>query len=165
MLANVQEIGLLILALGLIVGGVISCVLPPLPGAVVAFVGLIVGKFIPAAELDWLTIGIWGVVVVIVSVGDNLLSLLAVKRAGGTRAAIWGGIAGLLIGFFSGPLGVLLFPLLGAIAGEWIVTSEFRLAMRSGWWSFMGLLLGMATKVAVCLSMGAFLVLKVVGAW
>ena len=165
MLGNAQEIVLLVLALLLVIAGVISCVLPPLPGPVVAYVGLLLGKLIPAASLDWPTLAIWGVVVAFVSIGDNLLSVLAVKRAGGTKAAIWGGIAGLLVGLFFGPLGVLLGPLLGAITGEWLATHQWRLAVRSGWWSFLGLLLGMAAKVAVCLSMGAFLTLKVFGAW
>ena len=164
-MANAQEIALSVLALVIFVGGIVSCVLPPLPGPVVAFVGLVVGKFIPSAGIGWVPVAVWGGVVLVVTLADNFFSVAAVKRAGGTKAAIWGGLVGLLVGFFFGPVGILLGPLIGAIIGEYLATQEWRRAIRSGWWSFLGLLFGIAAKVAVCLSMMAYLVLKVVGAW
>ena len=162
MLSSLQDIGLFSVAMVLIAGGVVSCLLPPLPGPAVAYLAMVVSAFIEAAGIGVLDLVIWGAVVAVVSIGDNFISVAAVKRAGGTKAAVWGGLAGLLVGFFVPPFGILVGPLLGAIAGEWLATQEMRKAVKSGVWSFIGLLVGVAAKVAVCLSLGAYIIVRVI---
>ena len=144
-------IALAILTLLLVVAGIISCIVPPLPGPVVAYGAFVSYELIPAVEgFSLWTYLIWGAIVAAVTIADFIFPPAVTRKFGGTRAAVWGGALGAIVGLFFAPFGIVLGPLLGAVIGDLIGGNRFRAALKSGVGSFVGFVFATGTKVAVC---------------
>ena len=116
-----MEIVLSVVAFLLLLGGLVGSVVPALPGPPLGYAGLLVlqwsgkGGFSPA--FLWL----WAGITIAVTVMDNFLPAWMTKRFGGSRMAVIGSVLGLVAGiFFFAPIGLLIGPFLGALAGELI---------------------------------------------
>ncbi len=154
---------LLILALLLIIAGVIFSVLPPLPGPLLSLAGLLCVHY-SAVEASFSTGGLifWIIVTALVLIGDYVLPVAATKQFGGTKAGVWGGVIGTVVGVFSGiPFGIIIGPLLGAIIGDLYGGNHIRAAVKSGFGSFMGFIVGTTMKVLVSFGIGVAVLIKV----
>jgi len=89
------------------------------------------------------------VVTVIVSVVDYVLPAWGTRKWGGSRAGTLGALCGVLFGLFFLPIGIILGPFLGAVAGELIAGRDTDAAFRSGFGSFVGFITGVAIKLTV----------------
>ena len=77
---------------------------------------------------------------------------LGARAFGATRWGIIGAIVGLLAGILiAGPVGLILGPLLGAIALEALSGQPLRQAARSGVGALLGFLLGTAAELTLAL--------------
>jgi uncharacterized protein YqgC (DUF456 family) len=80
---------------------------------------------------------------------------------GGSRAAAWGAVLGSFMIFVIGPLGILVGPLMGAIAGELIMGEEVRQALQSGFGSFLGFIGGALAKIVISCIMVFWFVMQI----
>lgn len=158
-----MEILLLILAIVLLIGGIIFSVLPPLPGPILAYVALIVTHY--ASEETSISSGwfiFFGVGVAVVTVLDYLMPAVATKKFGGTRAGVWGGLIGTIVGVLAPiPFGIIWGPLLGAIIGDLIGGNQIRAAMKSGFASFLGFVFATCLKVIFSVFVGVVIAWEV----
>jgi len=139
---------LTILAGILLVVGFLGTFVPILPGAPLAWVGLLLSFFSSYNHISLLCLIITGVVAVLVSILDNILPVYMTNKTGGSKAATTGSTVGLVIGFFVGPPGIILGPFLGALIGELISTSgDFKVSLKSAWGAFLGFLFGVGIKM------------------
>lgn len=153
------DLVLVILAGILLVVGFLGTFVPVLPGAPLAWVGLLLSFFSDYAEISILCLVITAIVAVLVSVLDNIFPVLMTKKTGGSKAATTGSTIGLIAGFFAGPPGIILGPFIGALIGELIHTNgEFKTSLKSAWGSFLGFLFGTGLKMA---SVVAFIIIFV----
>ena len=140
----------MVLAIILMVGGIAGCVLPVLPGAPLAYAGLLLLHFTGLAHFSTAQLIVWLIVVVVLQVVDYITPLLGSKYSGGTSFGNRGCVAGTLLGLFFMPWGIILGPFLGAVAGEMMGGSDFPHAVRAGIGTLIGFLLGTLLKVIVC---------------
>jgi uncharacterized protein YqgC (DUF456 family) len=84
---------------------------------------------------------------------DYAAAALGAKRAGASKLALFGAVAGNVAGVFSGLWGLLFMPLAGAAIGEYVAQRDLRRAGKVGLATWIGLLLGTATKVAIVFAM------------
>ena len=148
-------IALTIVAVLLIVVGIVSCIVPPLPGPVVAYFAFVAYEIIPDVDgFSVWTYVIWGLAVVGVTIADFIFPPAVTRKFGGTGAAVWGGTIGAFAGLFFAPLGIILGPLVGAVAGDLVGGNRFRSALKSGVGSFVGFVVATGAKVAVCAGIG-----------
>jgi len=84
---------------------------------------------------------------------DYVAALLGAKKAGASRLAIAGAAIGTVAGVFTGFVGLLFMPLLGAAIGEYIADRDVMRAGKVGVATWIGLLLGTAAKVALVFTM------------
>jgi len=145
-----MDIFLLILAGLCMLLAIVGSILPGLPGVPLAYVGLWIAQASERVDFSWQTLAVWGVVTVLVSVLDYVVPAWGTKHFGGSKAGVWGSTIGVFIGLFFGPLGVILGPLVGAIIGEMFQGKELQEALRAGWGSFLGILLGTVLKLICC---------------
>ena len=153
---------LLISILAVLAGviGIAGSILPALPGTPVGWVGLLIlyiwGHGVNASgdPMTMKTLIIWGVAVLIVSVIDYFVPMYFTKVTGGSRYAERGAMAGLIVGIFLTPVGMILGSFLGAFLSEmYWGKKEAGPALKAAVGSFLGFLFGTGIKtiVAVCI--------------
>jgi uncharacterized protein YqgC (DUF456 family) len=135
----------------LVLLGIAGCVLPILPGPVLSFFGLfllaLLKQFSPPLTSTLMVV--MAILTVVVTIGDYIIPLWGAKKYGTSKWGIWGSVAGMTIGIFFSPFGILLGALIGAVAVEWLVQKEKGKAFKAGWGVIVGSLLGAVLKLGV----------------
>lgn len=128
--------------------GIIGCVLPLLPGPPLNYMALLLLHFTSGHQFTSLFLIIWAVITVVVYGLDYVIPAWGTKKFGGSRRGVWGSIIGLIIGiFFFPPFGIILGPFIGAVIGELSSGKEAKSALKSGFGSFAGFMLGVLLKL------------------
>lgn len=151
-----METLLIILGALLIIAGFICSFLPVAPGPPFSYGGLLVLQLTSSHPFGWQFFTIWGIIVIILMVLDNIIPAYSTKKFGGTAYGVWGCISGMIVGLFFSPVGLILGPLAGAFAGELIGGQTSDQALRSAWGSFVGFLINTALKVIASGMMGYY---------
>ena len=137
----------------LLLAGFLGTFVPILPGAPLAWAGLLAAHFSIYNDISILCLIITGVIAVLVSIADNIFPVTMTKKFGGSKYATTGATIGLIIGFFTGPWGIILGPFLGALVGE-LINKEGRNegVLKAAFGAFMGFLLGTGLKMITVLA-------------
>jgi uncharacterized protein len=149
-----------ILAVSLIITGLVGIVLPLLPGAPLLFLGLVAAAWAEDfAYVGFGTLGILAALTALIYVVDFLAGILGAKHFGASPRAMIGAGIGAVVGIFMGFVGIIIGPFLGAVIGELSVRRELTAAGMAGLGTTIGLLLGVAAKIALGLTMVGIFVL------
>ncbi len=146
----VMEIFLYIVSALLILVGLIGCVAPVLPGPVLGYIGIIVLHFTEKVDFSTVELVILGIATLLTILLDYFLPAWLTKQFGGSKFGVIGSILGLIVGLFFPPVGIIIGPFIGAVAGELYKTKDTRLALKSGIGSFIGFILTTGFKLAIC---------------
>ena len=139
-----------ILGVVLLIGGIIFCVLPVVPGQVLAFGALLLKYLCETTRSQAFTtaIIILAVALIVVTILDYLAPAWAVKKAGGSKNGSRGALIGTFVGIILTPIGMLLGMFLGAFIGEMITdSSDAGRALRVSAMTFLGFLLSTGLKL------------------
>src|SRR5688500_4882820 len=148
-----------IVAVLLMLAGLAGTILPGLPGTVLVFAGLFVGAWVDGFQhVDTPILVVLGGLSLLAYVIEIAAAGLGAKRANASRLAIVGATVGAVVGLFSGFVGLLFFPFIGAVAGEWIARRDLSQAGRAGVMTWIGMILGTAAQLALAfLMIGLFI--------
>ena len=137
----------------LLLVGFLGTFVPVLPGAPLAWAGLLAAYFSEYTDISLLCLIITAVIAVVVSIVDNIFPVTMTKKFGGSKYATTGATVGLIVGFFTGPWGIILGPFFGALIGEFI-NKEGRNegVFKAAFGAFMGFLLGTGLKMITVLA-------------
>ncbi len=139
---------LIVLGIIFIIGGIIGCVLPVIPGPPLSYIGLLLLHFTSRYTFSAKFLIVWAVVTVVVYALDFIIPAWGTKKFGGSKRGVWGSIIGLIIGmFFFPPIGIIIGPFAGAVIGELSLGKESGAALKSGFGSFLGFLTGTILKL------------------
>ena len=154
-----MTIALWVLCVLMIVVGLVGTVLPMLPGVVLVFGGILLGAWIEDfTRVGGVSVGIVAFLGLLALGLDALAGALGAKKAGASREAIIGALLGTVLGILSGLWGLLFFPLLGAIAGQYWVERDAIRARNVGLATWFGMAIGMIAKIALSFMMvGVFI--------
>jgi uncharacterized protein YqgC (DUF456 family) len=152
-----------IAAVALIAIGVAGTILPAIPGVTLVFLGMLLAAWIDdfARIPVWLVV-VFGVLTAIAWAVDYLAAAAGAKKAGASKLAVIGAMIGTVAGIFTGFVGLLFMPLVGAAVGEFIAQRDVRRAGTVGVATWLGLLVGTAVKVAIVFAMIGVFVLALV---
>lgn len=143
-----------ILAAILLFIGFLGTFLPVLPGPPIAWAGLLSAHFATYSQISVSTLIVTGIFAALVTVADNIFPSLMTKKAGGSKAGVWGSTIGLIFGILFAPTLILLIlgPFIGAFIGEMIHdSSNSQKAFKSALGAFKGFMLGTGIKM-ICVS-------------
>ena len=145
-----MDIFLIGLSIICLVIGLLGCILPMLPGPPLAYVGLLLLHATEYAQFS--STQLWSCLfaVIVVQILDYITPILGSKYSGGTKWGNWGCVIGTMMGMFFLPLGIIIGPFIGAIAGELLGGRGLSQAMKAGLGSLVGFLLGTVVKLLLC---------------
>lgn len=134
----------------LILGGLVGCILPALPGLPVAYAGILALHFTERVQFTTGELVFLTAIMLVAQVLDYFLPAWLTKKVGGSKLGTIGSIVGLIVGLFFPPFGLIIGPFLGAIAGELLNGEGTKTALKSGMGSFVGFILTTGLKIGVC---------------
>ena len=148
-----------LLSVALIVAGVAGTVLPALPGTLFVLAGIVLGAWIDDfTRVGWGSLTVITVMAVLAWVLDYAAGLLGARRAGASRQALIGAVIGTVAGVFTGLVGLLFMPLVGAAVGEYIAQRDHGRAVKVGVSTWLGIMAGLLAKVVLAFMMiGVFI--------
>ena len=148
-----------VLAVLLVLVGIAGTILPAPPGLPLVFAGMLLAAWAG----DFQQVGVpmlvaLGLLTVFSLAVDFWATALGAKRVGASKLAIIGAMVGTLAGLFLGPIGLLLGPFGGAIAGELIhrrslLKQDLGQAAKIGVGTWFGILFGTVLKLALAFTM------------
>jgi hypothetical protein len=153
---------LLILGIIFIVIGIIGCLVPVLPGPPLSFLGLIFLHLTRFGQFTTPALITLGAIALIVTLLDYIVPVWGTRRFGGSKYGTRGAAVGLIIGFFLGPLGIILGPLIGAFVGEMIFKDDLNYAFKAGFGSLLGFLTGIGLKLAASFVMTFYFIKELI---
>lgn len=129
--------------------GILGAIVPVLPGPVLSFVGMICAYLVSSSQMRSQELWLWGVITLIVTILDYILPAYFSKLFGGTKAGIWGATIGVLAGaLIMGPIGIILGPFVGAVAGEMLQQRQnIEQAIKVGLGSLLSFVVGTGVKL------------------
>lgn len=133
--------------------GIVGCLVPLLPGPPLSYLGLLTLQLQNESPFTWKFLAGWGIVVLLITTLDYFIPIYGTKRFGGTRFGIWGCAIGLVIGFWFGPIGIIVGPFIGALLGELIGSRNSEQAFKAALGSFIGFLVGTVIKLIASVAM------------
>lgn len=143
-----------LLALLMVLVGIAGVVLPALPGLPLVFFGMLLAAWAGGFErIGVATLVVLGLFTALSVAVDFLSSAVGARRAGASRLAVIGALAGSLVGIFFGIPGLLAGPFVGALAGEFLHARKLAQATRVGVATWIGLLLGTVLKLGLAFAM------------
>jgi len=143
------DILLVIFAFCFLIGGLVGCVIPVIPGPPLSYIALLLLQATRFAGFSVKFLLIAAVITVMVAVVDYILPAWGTRKWGGSRAGTIGALFGVLIGLFFLPAGIIAGSFAGAVIGELIAGRDQDAALRSGFGSFVGFITGVAMKLTV----------------
>jgi uncharacterized protein YqgC (DUF456 family) len=145
---------LYVAAAALIVVGLIGAIVPALPGIPLIFGGI----WLIAAVDHYQHLGLWWLLAVagVGAVGltlDLFAGALGAKRVGASKQAVWGALAGTVIGVFFGLPGLFLGAFFGAVLGELSAGNSVLRSTHVGVSAWVGLIFGSIIKLVSSVTM------------
>lgn len=145
---------LIVLGVLLALIGLTGVILPLLPGAPLILAGLVLIAWAEHfTHVGPVTLGVLTVLTLLTFVVDYLAGMIGAGRLGATRLGLLGATIGTFVGLLFLPLGLLLGPFIGALAGELIARTSLVQASRVGAGAVIGTLLGTVGNVLIALAM------------
>nr|WP_206211864.1 DUF456 domain-containing protein [Wenzhouxiangella sp. XN24] len=135
---------------------------PALPGPLLLFAGLWMAAWAEGfAHVGAGTVIALGVMAALAMILDSVAGAFGARRYGASGRAMLGAALGGIVGIFFGLPGLLLGPFIGALLGELSLRRDLPTASRAGWGATVGMLLGIAAKMALGIAMlGLFVMMR-----
>ena len=127
--------------------GFVGCFLPVIPGPAIAYASLFV-LFAFGCPLTTTQLVIGAGVLIVVTLVDYILPSVCAKRFNCSGWGVFGCFAGSIVGLFFMPLGIILGPFLGTVAGELIAGKDVPASLRGGFGALLGFVICLGLKLA-----------------
>jgi len=128
----------------LLAAGMAGCVVPVVPGPLLAYCALLT-RF---SAVGSTSLAIGAIIVVVVTVVDYVLPAVFARRFDCTRWGVLGCSIGTIVGLFCMPFGIILGPFIGAVLGEIVAGRKLGAAMKGGFGALVGFALSSGVKLA-----------------
>lgn len=139
-----------LIAAALILLGIAGLILPLLPGTILIFLGVAFAAWAEEyTRISGWTVTALAVLTLLAWVLEYIAGLLGAKAVNASRWAIIGAAAGTVLGIVGGFWGLLVFPFVGAVVGEFYARGDAMRAGKVGVATTVGLLIGTVAKVAI----------------
>lgn len=152
------EILLFILSLIIMLVGLAGVILPILPGIpLIAGAGLLYGILTGFEKITLEIILVFAGFTAVGLVIDYITNYFSVRKMGGGRAGAVGAVIGAFVGIFIHWLAIIILPFVLAVLFELLAGKHKKQAIRAGFGSFIGIVLGGLSRFTIgCVMIGIF---------
>lgn len=149
-----------VIFLALYIVGLIGVVVPVVPSTPIIAVGAVIYGFMTAFERLSVSGVVWVVILALFAqVLDYVAGIIGAQRYGASRAGVWGGVIGSIVGMIVlPPFGFLPGALLGAVGAELLNRRSAEEAVRAGWGTLLGTVGGVVIKFLIVIAMGIIVI-------
>lgn len=135
--------------------GLIGTLLPVVPGAIIIFGAALVHQIMLGSEksLGWWNIAALALLTLLSYALEFGAGYFGAKRFGATKWGAFGALVGGIAGLFFPFPGLIVGPIVGAFAGEFVAGKRLVSAGRAGWGTLLGNLAGLLGKLTIALVM------------
>jgi uncharacterized protein YqgC (DUF456 family) len=142
-------------AIVLMAVGLIGTVLPAVPGAIIILAAAVIHQVMLGTErsLGWWNVAALAALALMSYALEFAAGYFGAKRFGATKWGAFGAMGGAIVGLFFSLPGLIIGPIVGAIAGELVAGKRLVSAGRAGWGTLLGNLAGMIGKLTIGLVM------------
>ena len=135
--------------------GLIGTVLPVVPGTTVILAAALLHQIMLGTErsLGWWNIAALVLLTLLSYALEFFAGYFGAKRFGATKLGAFGAVIGAIAGLFFPFPGLIVGPVVGALAGELVAGKRLVSAGRAGWGTLLGNLAGMLGKLTIGLVM------------
>lgn len=144
---------LAILVVGLLLNGfgIVGSIVPALPGPIISWCSLLLFYLLPEGGIGTTTLLVSGILMLLISIMDQVIPVLGARKFGSSKQGIWGGMIGIVVGMFFAPWGIVLGPLIGTIIGDLMAGGTLTKALNSGLGALLGFVVGTSIKLIYCI--------------
>jgi uncharacterized protein YqgC (DUF456 family) len=148
-------------AIVLMAVGLIGTVLPVVPGTVIILAAALIHQVMLGTEksLGWWNIAGLLLLTTLSYAVEFGAGYFGAKRFGATKWGAFGAMLGAVVGLFVPFPGLIIGPIVGAVAGELLAGKRLVRAGRAGWGTLLGNLAGMLGKLTIGLVMVSWFLL------
>jgi uncharacterized protein YqgC (DUF456 family) len=152
-----------LVAVVLMAVGLIGTVLPAVPGTIIILAAAVIHQIMlgTGRSLGWWNIAALVLLTLLSYALEFASGYFGAKRFGATKWGAFGAMFGAIVGLFFPFPGLILGPIVGAIAGELLAGKRLVSAGRAGWGTLLGNLGGMIAKLVIALAMIAIFLVNV----
>ena len=126
--------------------GLAGALLPMLPGPPVSYVALWMMYLYDKQCVSSTSLWVMGILMLLLTIIDYLAPVWLTRIGGGSKQGMRGATAGLLVGLFCGPVGMIVGPFVGALLGELFAKTPTNQAFRVALYSFLAFILTTGLK-------------------
>lgn len=157
-----MEIAALILCFLLLIVGFLGVILPFLPGIPLAWAGVFLyGLATGFEKLSLTTVMVFLGLTLLSLLVDFIAPMLGAGKYKASKLGILGVFVGSIVGIFAfGFWGVILGPLIGAVAGELLACRDPRQALFTGVGTMVGCIFGSFFKLVLIMVMAGFVIIS-----
>ena len=144
-----------LIAIVLMAVGLIGTVLPVVPGTAIILAAALLHQIMLGTErsLGWWNIAGLTLLTLFSYALEFFAGYFGAKRFGATKWGAFGAVIGAIAGLFFPFPGLIVGPVVGALAGELVAGKRLVSAGRAGWGTLLGNLAGMLGKLTIGLVM------------
>lgn len=152
----------LVAAILLFLVGLAGIIIPALPGTPVIWLGMLLyGLLTGFSNLAPSFFIFQGLLALAAMAVDYAATALGSRHFGGSKASLWGAVAGLVVGLFFFPIGLIVGPFLGAFLLELLARGQADQALRSGAGALLGFWGGVPLKLLLGLVMITWFIIEI----
>jgi uncharacterized protein YqgC (DUF456 family) len=141
------DVLLLVAGLVVILVGLVSQVVPGLPGSLIIYGGIVLVAWADDfARIGPVALVLLAALAVVASIADNIAGLFGARLAGASGWGVFGAGCGVLVGLPFGLPGIILGPAVGALAFEYLRNQDLKRAGKAGLGGLFGYVLGVVAK-------------------
>jgi uncharacterized protein len=157
------EITIITICIIFIIGGIIGCLIPTIPGPPVAYTAMLIAHFASERiQFSKLTLIIIGIFTALTFIIDFIFPIFGAKLYGVSKKGLACPLVGMLIGLiFFPPLGAIIGALLGAIFGELAAGKKDSQALKAGIVVFIGSMLSILFQLTVATTILALTIIEI----
>jgi uncharacterized protein YqgC (DUF456 family) len=135
--------------------GLITSLLPVVPGSLIVWTGVIVHKlWLGDASVSWKIVIITGLLMLVGQIADIVLGVWGARKFGATWKGAVGALVGAVVGFFIPPplFWLIVGPVIGAVIGELLAGRTMKEGGKAGFGTVVGSVVAFALKfgLSVC---------------